>query len=409
MQMTDMAIKRLNIAGRYTDDQTVGLHLWVKPNLQKYWIFRYTHGNKRHGISLGAYPNIRLKQARVRATEARDKVNRGNCPLSEKKASQAKAAPSTSPLFAEFALAYIETMKPKWRNLKHADQWVSTVKTYAFPYVGSKRLDEIDTPDIQSILMPIWLTKPETASRLRGRLEKILSAAITSKHRSASNPALWKGHLENLLPSHQSTEKHHEALPYLEIPAFMASLRDMDGVSTLALEFTILNASRTGEVLLGRRSEIEGNVWTIPGNRMKSGRSHQVPLCQRALEILTIAQSLDPDSEYLFSINEKPLSNMAMLMKLRRMRTGVTVHGFRSSFRDWVSEETEHSPEVAEMALAHTIGNKVEAAYRRGKLLERRRRLMQDWESYCLNGHWGNVVQLSDIKKSQTEPQFAIA
>jgi integrase len=185
----------------------------------------------------------------------------------------------------------------------------------------------------------------------------------------------------------------------------MEELRNMDGVSTLALEFTILNASRTGEVLLGKLSEVDGNVWTIPGNRMKSGRSHQVPLCQRALEILAIAKSLDPDSEYLFSINKKPLSNMSMLMKVRRMRAGVTVHGFRSSFRDWVSEETEHSPEVAEMALAHTIGNKVEAAYRRGKLLERRRRLMQDWESYCLTGYWGNVVQLSDIKAIRTEPQ----
>lgn len=405
MLMTDMAIKRLNIAGRYTDDQTVGLHLWVKPNLQKYWIFRYTIGNKRQGISLGSYPNIGLKQARIKATEARGKVNRGCCPSSEKKASKASIKLPASPLFSEFSLAYIQTMRPKWRNQKHADQWVSTVQTYAFPYVGSKRLDEIDTPDIQSILMPIWLTKPETASRLRGRLERILSAAITSKHRSASNPAIWKGHLENLLPSHQSAEKHHEALPYAAIPEFMAELRDMVGVSTLALEFTILNASRTGEVLLGKRSEIEGNVWNIPGNRMKSGRSHQVPLCQKALEILAIAKSLDPYSDYLFSINKKPLSNMSMLMKVRRMRAGVTVHGFRSSFRDWVSEETEHSPEVAEMALAHTIGNKVEAAYRRGKLLERRRRLMQDWESYCLTGFWGNVVQLSDIKAGRIELQ----
>jgi len=403
--MTDIAIKRLNIAGRYTDDQTVGLHLWVKPNLQRYWIFRYTLSNKRQGLSLGAYPNIGLKQARIRATEARDKVNRGVCPIKEKKASKTPIKRSLSPLFSDFALSYIQTMRPKWRNAKHADQWTSTVKTYAFPIIGSKQLQDIDTADIQSILMPIWLSKPETASRLRGRLEKILSAAKTSKHRSASNPAIWKGHLENLLPSHQNKEKHHEALPYEDIPEFMAQLREMEGVSILALEFTILNANRTGEVLFSKRTEVEGNVWTIPGSRMKSGRTHQVPLSQRALEILTIAKSLDPDSEYLFSINQKPLCNMAMLMKAKRMRAGITVHGFRSTFRDWVAEETEHSPEVAEMALAHAIGNKVEAAYRRGKLLERRRKLMNDWESYCLKGHCSNVVHLRDINSSFMEHQ----
>jgi hypothetical protein len=227
MLMTDIALKRLNIAGRYTDDQTVGLHLWVKPNLQRYWIFRYTLGNKRQGLSLGAYPNIGLKQARIRATEARDMVKRGICPIKEKKASKAPIKQSLSPLFSDFALSYIQTMRPKWRNAKHVDQWTSTVKTYAFPVIGSKQLQDIDTVDIQSILMPIWLSKPETASRLRGRLEKILSAAITSKHRSASNPASWKGHLENLLPSHQNTEKHHEALSYEDIPEFMAELREM--------------------------------------------------------------------------------------------------------------------------------------------------------------------------------------
>jgi integrase len=229
---------------------------------------------------------------------------------------------------------------------------------------------------------------------LRGRIERILSAAITSKHRNSTNPAIWKGHLENLLPAHKASQEHHEALAYEEIPEFMKKLRNTEGISALALEFTILNANRTGEVLLGKRAEIDGNVWTIPANRMKTNKEHQVPLCNRSLEILSIAQFLDPDSEYLFSRNRKPLSNMSMLMMVRRMKKGLTVHGFRSTFRDWVSEETEHSPEVAEMALAHAIGNKVEAAYRRGKLLERRRRLMIDWESYCLTGIFGNVIHL---------------
>ena len=178
------------------------------------------------------------------------------------------------------------------------------------------------------------------------------------------------------------------------MPKFIETLKEIEGISALALQFTILNASRTGEVLLGLRTEVKGDVWTIPATRMKAKQEHQVPLCSRSLELLKIANSLDPDSKYLFSNNRKPLSNMAMLMTARRFRTGLTVHGFRSTFRDWVSEETEHSAEVAEMALAHTIGNKVEAAYRRGKLLERRRRLMKDWETYCLTGTWGNVVQL---------------
>lgn len=409
MQMTDMAIKRLNKAGRYTDDLTTGLHLWVKPNLNKYWIFRYTHEGDRPSLSLGSYPTVSLKQARSKATEARAKVNRGVCPQTEKKALKAPVKQNDSPFFAEYAQAYIKTMRPKWRNQKHADQWIATVQTYAVPFLGTKRLNEIETQDIQAVLMPIWLAKPQTASRLRGRLEKILSAAITSKHRLTPNPALWKGHLENLLPSHQPSNNHHEALAYEDVPVFISQLQEMDGLSALALEFTILNASRTGEVLLGKRSEVAGDVWTIPGSRMKSGKAHQVPLCQRALEILMIAQNLDPDSDFLFSKNGKPLSNMAMLMMVRRMRPGITVHGFRSSFRDWVAEETEHSHEVAEMALAHTIGNKVEAAYRRGKLLERRRKLMSDWESYCLKGHWGNVVQLSSFASNRLDQARLIA
>jgi len=394
MQMTDISLKRLNKVGRHTDDQTKGLHLWVKPNLQRYWIFRYTINGKRKGVSLGAYPEISLKMARQRALEARLKVNQGVCPAQAKKTTLAPVKETKTPKFSDFALEYIETMRPKWRNQKHADQWVSTVRTYTFPILGEMRLDEIDTPDIQKVLMPIWLKIPESASRLRGRIEKILSAAITHKHRQASNPAVWKGHLENLFPAHQESYKHHEALPYDELPDFMKKLKEADGMSALALQFTILNASRTGEVLLGKKSEIEGDVWTIPPTRMKAKQEHQVPLCKRSLELLQIANSLGPDSEYLFSNKGKHLSNMSMLMMVRRIRAGLTVHGFRSTFRDWVSEETDHSPEVAEMALAHTIGNKVEAAYRRGKLLERRRRLMQDWESFCLNDKSCNVLNL---------------
>jgi integrase len=393
--MTDISLKRLNKVGRHTDDQTKGLHLWVKPSMQMYWIFRYTFKGKREGMCFGVYPEIGLKMARQRALEARLKVNQGICPAQEKKNALAPIKEPKSPKFSDFALSYIETMRPKWRNQKHAEQWISTIKTYAFPTLGNMRLDEIDTPHIQEVLMPIWLKIPESASRLRGRIERILSASITHKHRQGSNPAVWKGHLENLFPAHQESFKHHEALPYDELPDFMGTLKDIEGLSALALQFTILNASRTGEVLLGKRAEIEGDVWTIPPTRMKAKQEHQVPLCTRSLEILEIAKSLDPESEYLFSNKGKPMSNMSMLMMVRRIRTGLTVHGFRSTFRDWVSEETDHSPEVAEMALAHAIGNKVEKAYRRGKLLERRRRLMEDWERYCLTGTHSNVYAIS--------------
>jgi integrase len=294
-------------------------------------------------------------------------------------------------------------MRPKWRNQKHGDQWVATVANYAFPVIGAMPLDQIETQHILEILTPIWHNKSQTAGRLRGRIERILSAAITRKLRTGANPAIWKGHLENLLPTQRASGKHHEALPYTDIPIFMARLRETVGVSSLALEFAILNASRTGEVLLGMRSEVQGYVWTIPGSRMKAGQMHQVPLCQRSIDLLLIAKSQDPESKYLFSRGGKPLSNMAMLMLVRRLQAGLTVHGFRSTFRDWVSELTEHSPEVAEMALAHTIGNKVERAYRRGNLMEPRRKLLNDWASYCANGKWGNFDNFTERKSAQTQ------
>ena len=386
MQMTDISIKALTTPGRYTDDQTKGLHLWVKDSGRKYWNLRYTFAGSRKGLGLGAYPEVSLKQARIRAIEQRSLINKSVDPMQVRNTRKTPALVPAGQKFRDFALDYIETMRPKWRNQKHGDQWLATVTNYAFPVLGAMPLAEIDTQHVLDVLKPIWGTKAETAVRLRGRIERILSAAITRKLRPAGNPALWKGHLANLLPTPRATDKHHEALPYGDVPAFMAKLREADGISALALEFTILNASVSGEVYLARRTEVQDNVWTIPGNRMKAGRQHQVPLCQRSLDLMLIAQSLDPDSQYLFSRGGKPLSSMAMLMMVRRMQAGLTVHGFRSSFRDWVSEETDHSPEVAEMALAHTISNKVEQAYRRGNLLERRRRLMQDWQSYCLVG-----------------------
>jgi integrase len=383
MQLTEISLRNLKKAGRFTDDQTKGLHVWVKINFRKYWIFRFTFEGKRCNLGLGSYPEIGLRLARERAVEARNLLNKGVNPINEKKGLKASSQKAKSPIFREYALAYIETKRPEWRNPKHADQWVSTVERFAFPYIGNLRVNEIHTEHILSLLNPIWLNKTVTASRLRGRLESIFSHAIALGHREDLNPARWSDRLKILLPITKRSDKHHAALPFNELPNFITKLKEMDGVSALALEFVILNASRTGEVIGAKRIELVNDLWTVPASRMKGGRSHQVPLGKRSLELLKISANLEPQSEYLFSKNGKPLSNMAMLMMVRRLNLGITVHGFRSTFRDWVSEKTTHSPELAEKALAHTIENKVEAAYRRGDLLEKRKDLMKHWESFC--------------------------
>lgn len=398
MLLTDIVVRNLNKPGRHTDDQTKGLHLWVRRDGKKYWIQRFTFKGRRHNVSFGGYPEISLRLARQKAVETRDAINKGVNPVQERKRANALVVPQYGTRFDQFAFDYIESMRPKWRSQKHAEQWISTVATYACPVIGAMPVDAIDTHHILQILQPIWLTKPETASRLRGRLAMILAAAITRKLRSTLNPAAWLGHLQTLLPPPPKSDRHHAALPYAELPKFMSELRDKDCLSALALEFTILNAARTGEVIRGKREEVFGDVWTIPANRMKSKKEHQVPLCSRSLDILNIARYLDPDSRYLFSRDGKPLSNMAMLVLVRRLRQGITAHGFRSSFRDWVAEETDFSSEVAEMALAHSIPNRVEAAYRRGKLLERRRPMMQAWEVYCSSLSQSNIYAISARK-----------
>lgn len=407
MFITEYVIRKLTSPGRYTDDQTKGLHLWVKLEGKRYWIYRYTFGGKRHGLSLGAYPEVPLRQAREKALEARNALVKGINPIEKRK--HLKMAKEAAPVvrFGDFALAHIEAMRPKWRNAKHGDQWVNTIRTYALPVIGNLSLEEIDTPHILSILQPIWLTKPETASRLRGRIAKILTAAIAHRHRSAFNPAAWAGHLEVLLPPSRTSDKHHAALHYQDLPAFITRLRSLESASALALEFCILNASRTDEVLKARWIEIADNIWTIPGNRMKAGKDHQVPLSERSRDILRIARYRDPHSSYVFSRQGKHMSNMAMLNLVKRLNPKITVHGFRSSFRDWVSEETEFSPELAEMQLAHTISNRVERAYRRGNLLEKRRKMMEHWSNYCQGESSTRLISMIPIKKIDTEPLVA--
>ncbi len=390
---TDAFAKNVTAPGRHTDPATKGLNLHVK-NERKYWIFRYTFAGLRRDLTLGAYPEISLKEARNRAVACRAELIAGREPNAYWRSSMPPAIQADSgPTFWEFALQCIQAKSHEWRNQKHGEQWYNTLATYAKPVIGTLPLNEIDTEHILKILTPIWHTKTETASRLRGRIEWVLASATTRKLRSGQNPAAWRGHLETGLPrpSRVTPVDHHPALPYKLIPALMKQLADIDGVSALALQFLILNASRSGEVLGGFRSEVdESGLWTIPGSRMKAGKPHRVPLGRRALELLQVAKMLDPDSRFLFSKKGNALSNMAMLMLVRRLGLGVTVHGFRSAFRDWVAEETAHNPDAAELALAHTIPNKVESAYRRGDMLEQRRRLMNDWGTYCLSDNEKN-------------------
>jgi integrase len=385
----------LKKAGRYTDSYTKGLQLLLKPSGTKYWLLRFAFNGKRHELGIGPFPDLLPKEARQIAQEARTLIARGENPLTRKLAQNAhlRNLETKKITFRDFSLTCIKGKESEWSSDKHAAQWTYTLEKFAFPIIGDMALDEIDTDDILKILTPIWKSKTETASRLRGRLEWILAAASTRKLREGVNPALWRGHLQTILPAPNKMVivRHHPALAFRAIPEFLDRLRTMDGVAALALEFTILNASRTGEVLGGFRSEVDADIWTIPASRMKARKEHRVPLTSRSLEILAIANAMDKGSPYLFSRNGKPLSNMAMPMLLRRLNENITVHGFRSTFRDWVSEETEISPEVAEMALAHTIKNKVEAAYRRRDLLDRRRILMQKWLDFCNSQRFNNV------------------
>ena len=390
-------VKNIKTAGRYTDALVKGLHVWVKPNLNKYWIFRYTHKGKQHNISLGTFPALTIAEARIKAQQARDELSEGKNPLTAKKSAKALKNEQAvkKVLFKDFAASCIQTKRSEWSNQKHGDQWVYTLEEYAYPIIGKKALDEITMEDILAILEPIWTTKTETASRLRGRLEWILAAATTRKLRAGINPALWRGFLQTILPAPNKIKRveHHKALPYRKVATLIADLREIATIGALALEFTILNASRTGEVIGGLQSELNGDIWIIPSSRMKAKKEHRVPLCKRSLEILEIARAMDPNSKYLFSKNGKKLSNMAMPMMLRRAKVDATVHGFRSTFRDWVSEETTHSSEVAEMALAHTIANTVERSYRRKDLIEKRRLLLNEWQDYCNTVH-ENVIEL---------------
>jgi integrase len=376
--------------GRHADGG--GLYLSISPNGGRRWVFLFRWHGKPTEIGLGSARDVALARARELASQARAKLAEGINPKDIRK-------PSAGTTFGECADRLIEAMRPSWRNPKHAAQWEMTLREYAAPLRGMP-VDKITTDDVLGVLKPLWHEKPETASRLRGRMERVLDAAKAKGLRSRDNPARWRGHLDQLLPKRQRlTRGHHAAMHYIDIPAFMPKLQVRQSTAALALEFAILTAARSGEVLGARWEEfdLDQGVWTVPAGRMKGARQHRVPLSRPAVKILKAMQECR-NGDFVFPGQKPntPLSVMAMQMVLRRMRVeDVTVHGFRSAFRDWAAECTNYPNEVCEAALAHVIENKAEAAYRRGDLFNKRRRLMETWAAYCAAHKPSKIVTLS--------------
>jgi integrase len=388
--LTPLAVKNAK-PGRHADGG--GLHLLVKPSGARSWVYRFMLNGKSRDVGLGAAGTggMSLADARDEAAALRLKVRAGIDPLEERDQqaahalAAAQAAKVAGKTFRDVATAYIAANEESWRNPKHRQQWGNTLANYVYPVIGELPVAEIGTAHVLEILEPIWKGKAETASRIRGRIETVLDNAKARGYRQGENPARWRGHLAQILPARTRLSRgHHKALAYEEIPAFVKALRAREAVAALALEFTILTAARSGEVIGAGWSEVDLDkaIWTIPANRMKAAKEHRVPLSPRAVEILKGTKKLRKDWLFPGATGGK-LSGMAMAMLMRRMKVEVTVHGFRSGFRDWAAECTGYAHEVAEMALAHTIENKVERAYRRGDLIEKRRRLMDDWAAYC--------------------------
>jgi integrase len=368
------------------------LFLKVDDSGNKSWIVRWQdRDGKQRKLGLGPVHTVPLAEARDKAADARRLILDGIDPREARREAKAAIALAEAKAltFDECAEKFIEANKAGWKNAKHADQWRATLKTYASPVFGSLPIAAVDVGLVVDVLTPIWSTKNETAHRVRGRVESILDWAKVQNFRTGENPARWKGHLDKVFPARRKVRKvqHHAALPYDQLPAFMVSLRERYGVSTLALEFTILTACRTNEVLDARWTKIDfkNKIWTIPGEKMKGGKIHRVPLCDRAVAIVEDMKT-DKRGDYIFpgAKRSKPLSNMAMLNVLSRMgHDEITVHGFRSTFRDWVAEQTNFPREIAEVALAHDVGDETEQAYQRGDMFEKRKRLMTAWAKYC--------------------------
>jgi integrase len=386
--LTAMAIAKIARPGRHSVGNGVYLQITGRG---RSWVFRYerAYEGKRRGrhVGLGPCALVSLAEARAKGLELRRLLTNGVDPLDYKRAvrQQALEAAAREVTFRECAERYIAAHETGWRNAVHRKQWRATLVADVYPMIGELAVASVGTTLVVKVLEAVWTTKPQTAWRVRGRIESILDWAKARGHREGENPARWRGHLDHLLPhpSRVARVKHHASLPSAEIPEFMRGLRGREGIVARALEFTVLTAARLGEVLGARWSEIAGEVWTVPATRMKGGREHRVPLSDPAVQLI---EALPRTSSHIFpgEHSGSRIPNNATWKLLRRMgRADITVHGFRSSFRDWAAETTAHPNHVVEMALAHALGNAVEAAYRRGDLFEKRCRLMEDWAKYC--------------------------
>ena len=388
VELGALAVTRLTDPGLHFVGGVTGLALQVLPSGARSWVLRVQVGDKRRDMGLGGFPDVTLAGARDAARAARAKVKDGIDPIADARAlrSALKADQAAARTFKFCALAYLDTHEAGWRNAKHAQQWRNTLETYAYPFIGSVLVRDVALPQVLAVLEPIWTTKTETASRLRGRLESVLDWATVRGYRAGPNPARWKGHLDTVLPAPTTVAKagHHAALPVGSISKFMQALRAQAGMGARALEFTILTAVRSGETRGALWSEVDEDLatWTIPAERMKAKKEHRVPLSSAALEIIRALPRAEGADLVFASPRGGALSDMSLSAVLRRMKVDAVPHGFRSTFRDWCSERTNYPREVAEMALAHTIGDKVEAAYRRGDLFDKRRRMMADWAGF---------------------------
>lgn len=386
-------VRTVSDPGRYADGN--GLYLVVEPSGAKRWILRTVIKGKRSDIGLGSVALVSLADAREEAARLRKIARSGGDPLAIRREEQ-----RITPSFEEAAKQVHAAHSPSWKNKKHADQWLNTLTEYAFPVFGTRRVDAVQTNDIKAALLNIWLTKPETARRVRQRIHMVFEWCKASDW-ITGNPC---DGLTKVLPKQPTSQKHHAALPYAKVPGFITSLRQSENlgeIAKLAFEFLILTVTRTSEALGAKWDEIDTHegVWTIPGSRMKAKREHRIPLTPHSLELLKKAKALAGGSPYLFPGRDenKPLSNMVFLMALRRMKVEATAHGFRSSFRDWAAERTNVPREVCEAALAHALKDKTEAAYNRTDLFEKRHKLMAMWCAFATSSH-GEVIQLESAR-----------
>jgi integrase len=384
-ELSAIAVSRLVTPGMHAAGGVAGLHLQVKNPTSRSWVLRALVGGKRCDIGLGGFPDVTLADARAKAREAREKIVQGIDPIAERKA--ARLALASAPItFAEASRRYIAVKSPEWKNEKHRSQWGNTLETYAHPFIGKLPVDKVEIAHVVEILEPLWTTKTQTAKRLRGRVESVLDWATAMKYRTGDNPARWRGSLESLLPMPGKVHKvkHHKAVDRDAMPELMRALEVREGTSAMALRFLILTAARSGEVRGAKWSEIDldGAVWTVPAERMKAGNEHRVPLSKPAVALLRALPRHAGTGLVFAAPRGGELSDMSLTQVMRRMGMEAVPHGFRSTFRDWVSEVSNYPHDVAEMALAHKIPDKVVAAYKRGDLMAKRTAMMADWAKF---------------------------